>query len=406
MPASARVFTRDALLVTASHGIAVLRGIVTGYLIARLFPRSLYGEYQLVITVVGTLSILGLPGLHTALVRAIAQGHRGVVRAVLPRYVTITLLGSLILIGIAGIATMRGEAGLLPLFLTAALLFPLHHTGALLFGSIAVGEQRFDWTLRTSLVWSTLVILATIGILITSPSPSLLLLVSLGIPGVIYLVVGMALLRRYPPASGVRDTLQYGLRLTFATLPVNAVWYLDKLLISGQLGLDQLAVFSVALLIPEQVKTWGKELLPVTLVRQARGEDSLARRRKLLRVVAVLTALFALGIAAYIALAPWVFPFLFPNYPEAVILTQVAAVTLITNPATLLPQYLEARGMIRQLQWSHWLAAVVFCILLLLLIPRYGVLGAIIARGAFRLVYVGYAAVALAFSLRPTSPYH
>ncbi len=148
-------------------------------------------------------------------------------------------------------------------------------------------------------------------------------------------------------------------------------------------------MFSVALLIPEQVKTWGKELLPVGLVRQARGGDTVDRRRRLLWIVLMLTLLTGLGVAIYVAAAPVIFHLLFPNYPDAVLPTRIAALTLLALPSSLFLQYLEAQGLLHELSISHWISAAVFVLSLLLLVPTLGIVGAVLARGCLRLSYVG-----------------
>jgi len=216
-----------------------------------------------------------------------------------------------------------------------------------------------------------------------------MLVASMSIPPLIYLSYSR---RWHPPAEeGTRHTraiLRYGWQLTLATLPVDIVWYVDKLLIPHFFGLSRLATFSIALLIPEQAKILIKQFFPVAFAKQAAGDDSRQRRGKLMKIVLAGTAIFAVGIGIYIALSPVLMPLLFPQYDarELVLLTSVAAVTLLTMPGALFAQYMEARGMIRQIQISNWSAALVFGVALILLIPRYGLLGAVIARGVLRLV--------------------
>jgi O-antigen/teichoic acid export membrane protein len=174
-------------------------------------------------------------------------------------------------------------------------------------------------------------------------------------------------------------------------------WYADGLLVSAYFGLKQLAVLSVALLMPEQIKIWSKELFPILYATQASGADSVERRKKITQLVGMGTAVAGAGILVYCLITPFIVPFLFPKYNpgEITFLTNVAAATLISTPATLYTQYLEARGMIRELQWCNWTSSVFYVVALVVLVPMYGPLGAILSRGILRAAFAGVGYIAL-----------
>ena len=377
-------FAKNAFIVTVSYGISIARGFVAGYLVARLFPREMYGQYQFILSSVGMIGVFGLPGVINSLGRAVARGEKGVIVPVARFQFLIALITS------AGIVSMtfflpENRQELWPLFLLAAALFPVSQVASTIFTGITVGKSRFDVSLRANLTWSTLMVIAALGILFGYPSTALLYAAAVGLPAITYLAYSIRFLGRVTPEPSVRHIIRYGVQLTLVSLPLSLSWYVDKLMISGMMGLNQLAVFSVGILIPEQFKSLAKELLPVSFAVQARGDDSLARRRRLLFATGRATLIFSVGIAAYIVLCPWIFALLFPNYPEAVFLSQLSALTLITFPGALLTQYLEAQAMLPELRKTQWISAGVFIVSLLTLIPAFGLAGAVLARGVLRL---------------------
>lgn len=379
-----RSLARNATLVTISHGISMVRGLVTGYLVARLFPRELYGQYQFILSVVGTVAIFGIPGMGNALSRAIAKGMQGIALPVARIQFLTSLLGSLILIGIIPFLPEERQS-LWPLFLLAALLFPVSQTANTLFTGITVGGKRFDVSLRANLVWSALIIAVTLFILTVQPSAILLFAAITSIPALIYLLCSRPFLAPTDPAPSASDVVRYGMQLTVVSLPMTLSWYLDKLIISAMFGLNQLAIFSVALLIPDQIKVWVKELLPISFALQANGADTIERRMRLIHVVGRMTLLFLVGIILYIACAPFLFSILLPDYSEAIFLSQLYSVSLLTMPSALFTQYLEAQGMITELRKSQWISAIVFTMATIALIPIFGLLGAVIARSILRI---------------------
>jgi O-antigen/teichoic acid export membrane protein len=391
-----RFFAKNAVFVSTGYATAVLRGIVTGYLVARLFPRELYGQYQFILSAVGAVGAFGLPGITNALSRAVARGEREAILPVARVQFLAAIVGSILLLAAIPFLPAERQA-LWPLFLLAALLFPVSQAAGTIFASITVGMERFSYALKANVISNAAIVLAALLILLIYPSPALLIAVTMAFPALVSLNFSRPLVLRPSPAVSVKPILRYGLQLTLANLPISLSWYVDKLMISALFGLNQLAVFSVAILLPEQSKVLAKELLPVLFAVQSRGADSPERRRRLLFVTLRATLLFFTGIIGYILLAPWIFALLFPNYPEAVWLTRIAALTLVTLPSGILTQYLEAQAMIRALQWTRWISTAVFLISLLTLIPTYGLIGAILARGLLRL---SYAACSIIFMLR------
>ena len=388
----AHYFAKSSFLVMIGHTVSIVRGLITGYLVARLFQKEVYGAYQFILSVMGIISLFGLPGLAHSVTRAWARGDAFSLKQVLKKQFVVCLMGSLILLGCIPFLAYYNRQELWPLFVVGAILFPLSPMAMVIFGGYTVGKARFDTSLRANIQWSIISILVTLVIIFFHQSAMLLLIAGMSIPSLVYLYNSKNI--KPPKEDGEENTkaiIRYGWQLTFSTLPVNIVWYIDKLMISQLFGLNQLALFSVALLIPEQVKILAKQLFPVTFSRQAQGEDSKERRRKLMKAVLLGTAVFAVGITLYIAVCPWLMPLLFPTYAanELVLLTSVASLSLIVIPGTLFSQYLEARGMIKEIQYASWGAAAVFGVMLFLLIPMYGLLGAIIARAVFRFVYMG-----------------
>lgn len=384
---NARSLAKNSAYVTMGHAVAVLRGVVTGYIVARLFPRTLYGEYQWILAVIGTLSSLGIPEIYKASARAIARGESGALLEVAWRQFLICIVGSAALLLMIPVLPYFHYEGMSHLLLAAAVLFPCSQVAGMLFSGITLGTGNFVLALKANIVSSTLLVISTLCILAYQPSPLLMLIATIGIPIIVNIAFARAHLPKHASKKGAKAIVQYGLELTLLNLPITLSWKLDYFLISANFGLNQLAVFSVALLIPEQLKVWVGELLSVTFQSQARGEDSRARRRKLLKFVGILTLLFGMGIVAYIAITPYVFRLLFPNYLDAIFLSQIAAAILITVPSSLLMQYLEAQAMVSALRWIRWIAAGVYCSSLLLLVPHFGLIGALLSRGLLRLMY-------------------
>jgi O-antigen/teichoic acid export membrane protein len=381
---NAKQYMHDAWIVTISHGISVLRGLITGFLVARLFPRELYGEYQFILSVFGALTFLSLPGIDKSLPRAVARGEGGALPRMLKWHVLISLLGTVALLFSLPILEASGRGYLWPVFVIAAILFPCTQAASSLFGALVSGLGRFDVALKANITWSVLMVAATLFIIFVEPSSTLLFVAGVTLPALSYLWFSRPLMPRHDPAIPVRPILRYSIEMTLLSLPLYFSTYIDKLLISAFFGLNQLAVFAVGILIPEQLKSWSKELLPVSLASQAKGKDSPERRKVLLRVIGRATLLSVIPLGIGIAITPFILPWIFPNYPEAILLTQVGLAMLIFQPGALISQYMEAQAMIREMRWAQWISAAIYIVSLVVLLPSFGLVGAVIGRGVLR----------------------
>jgi len=153
----------------------------------------------------------------------------------------------------------------------------------------------------------------------------------------------------------------------------------DALIIFTRLGSVELALYSVATVIPEQVWASFKSLAALLIPKYAKVSDPNILIKTLpVRSLQLLTLLI-LVTTAYILISPFLIPFLFPNYPEAVLYTQVAALAfpayLSLLPQSILKVKLD-NSALHKINLSNSLMQVT---LVFLGITFYGVLGAIIA---------------------------
>jgi len=374
-------------IVTLSHGIGTLKGIVTGYLVIRFFPQEMYGTYRFALSMVGIIGFIALPGMVSVLATQISQKKlEAPVRSAINIFSYWCLAGAVIVFASIGFLPLWNKLEIWPLIAVSALLFVPSNVGVIIFGSLTRGTGQFSRALSATLLSNVLQVICVLLILVFYPSALLLLISSVGIPAIVYSFHALRWSKEYPSRASFAPHLRSVLNLSIASVPTTLAWYADGLVVSAFFGVKQLAILSVALLLPEQIKIWTKELFPILYAKQAGGDDSWERRMKLVRLAGVGTILFGVGILAYCLLIPFLVPYLFPQYDASLItmLTIVAAIILITAPATVFPQYLEARGMFRELQYVGWISAIVYVALLFILVPNYGPLGAIIGRGSFR----------------------
>lgn len=391
----AHYFAKNSFYVTLSHILGIVRGLFTGYFVARLFDPDVYGGYRFVLHVMGIVGLVTLHGLAPAIARTVSQedGHNAPLRWTLKIQFSLCLLCAVLLLGCIPFLSIWGRQELWPLFVAASFLMIPRQVADSFYDGIITGSSKFSRDLRLNALQSMLIIVAILPVLLWSRSAVWLLLIVIGIPTLIRLGAVSQFLRHFPSTKKDPAVLKYGFGLSVNTLIITLAFSLDALLISATFGLNQLALFSVAILLPEQVKYWWKSMLPVSFSRQARGEDTPERRAQLTRAVVMITLVSFVGVALYWIAAPLLMTILFPNYPveQLIPLTRIASLLLLLQPSALFLQYLEARGMLKELRTAQWVSSALFASSLFYLLPTYGLAGALYSRILFRIALFGIA---------------
>ena len=119
--------------------------------------------------------------------------------------------------------------------------------------------------------------------------------------------------------------------------------------------------------------------MTLALPRFAKRDLRLIKKTLLHRIIQ-LTVVLVLIVVAYIIAAPYIFNALFPQYTEAIFYSQIFALTLLFFPKKIIGTVLSAHERTKELYINSTSVPIVKLILLVSLIPSFGILGAIIAE--------------------------
>lgn len=155
---------------------------------------------------------------------------------------------------------------------------------------------------------------------------------------------------------------------------------IDSLIIFQQLGASSLAIFSIATILPNQVRGTSKNLLTLLIPKYTARETSVQHLRSI-RYRSVQFFLILCGLSVtFILCAPFIFPLLFPKYEHAIFYTQLMALSFPASALLIPLSELQVRHAEKSLYHIHLHTSIAQLILALLFTLTLGILGAIIAR--------------------------
>lgn len=372
--------------------ISTLAALALAVSFAHLVSPETYGTYKYLLSLAGLFAIFSLPGINTALARATAQGHESIIHSVTRSRIRYACLGSIV--AILGSAyyfvNVNIELALALLIIAATLpLFDTLTTYLFYF----VGKRRFD--LRTKYyaltqIVSTAVLIATLSL----TDNLLLILIAYFVPLIsirtaLYLHIARTIPRTVS-SDQEAEVKQYGIHLTAMQVLSIIANEVDKILIWKFFGPVQVAVYTFALAIPEQIKGPLKGIGELAFPKFAeQTPEQVRQNRPALFHKLALYALVLFGASIlYILAAPYIFLFLFPQYMESITYSQWFALSMVTGVASVPNALLSAQKKTKTQYFISTVQPILTIGLLVVLIPLYGIMGAIIALMVSRLATV------------------
>lgn len=394
-----RFFETDSAYLISGGGWAFISKITTSLLLlglsvmyARFLDKELYGSYRYVLSFLSMGGFLLLPGLFTSYFRAMAQGHLNLFsKASKIKFIT-SLPLSVFSVGLSiyfFIFQQNPTFG--TAFLVTGILLPLIEGTGAYINLLTLQKQFKKKTLYSILehvffgiMMAIVVFLIYVKSIHSTAALSLMLAAMYfghGIPKIIFLFIT---LRGTPKnqtsleTNEQKEIVRYGLHLSASSIITPIATNLDKVLLGSLLGPSALAVYSFALLVPEQIR--GLILVfqssAVAKILSKKSKDLSFLPKKLLRA-----SLFIVPIVVlYYLSAPYIYSFLFPQYNDSVQYSQIAAFSLIAIPLTSLASALVSTKRTKKIYAHRITGSLVQTTLFLILLPLFGIWGAIWSR--------------------------
>lgn len=370
---------KGSFWLSIGQGVAVVSAFVLSVVLAHTLSQDTYGNYKFILSLAGIVGALSLSGLGTVLTQAVARGADG---TLLLAYKTQLRWGNLVgLVGLctAGYYFLNGNIVVGISLVIISLTLPITNSTGL-YGAFISGKKDFR---RGTLYW-------TVGQMINIV---VIMLLAIYTHNVLALVAGYFLsnfctslyfykrtLKLYHPvaATADREMISQGNHLSIMAFIGTIANQLDKILVFHYAGAAPLAVYSFANAIPEQTRGFFKNVLNVGTPKLALLEGE-ALRKSIADKIFRLTCVAFIGFALYYVVSPYIFELFFPKYMESVFYSRLYMIGLIFFPGiSLFSLYFQLVKKTRVLYHLTIIGNIATALFALILIPKYGTLGAVL----------------------------
>lgn len=370
--------TKGGFWLSINQAVLTLLGFLSAVIFARFLPQEVYGNFKYVISLASIIGGFSLGAMGPAITAATARGKEGSLHESFIK----TIRWSWIIIFIAGIGAayylLKGNYNLGIALLLIGSTSPLLIASSF-YDSFLEGKQLFKIKSVTGFIRNGIPTIAVIVVVLFSKNLTLLFSV--------YFLSNMimsVLVYRYVSRTYVKNlerdpsTLQYGFHLSIMTVLSTVANNLDKIIIFQTLGGAPLAVYSFAQAPIGYLQTAAQMLKTMILPRFAKR--TIQDIKKTLPEKGLYLFLLSIFLAgAYYVLSPIFFSIFFPTYLESVGLSQMLVIVILFTPFILPGQALLAHSKTKELYVIRLVPPIFRAVLIILLIPPFGLLGAVYA---------------------------
>lgn len=382
-------YTKTDMLYLAKGGFWVTSGqFITSALslflivaFANLLSKESYGMYRYILSLAAVLNIFVLTGMNSAVSRAVAAGDEGVLKVSVIHQLKWNLLMLSAFWVLGGYYFVNGNDLLATSLFILGIFVP--STLALnTYSAYLQGKKEFK---IANIFNSTSVFIYVVGVLAA-------ILLS---GEVVWIVAAYAItsfattlffyfftLYKYKPPTAIdfKDTLKYARELTLIRLLGPIVSQIDKIVLVHFWGPAQLAVYTLAMAVPVRamsiIKNWVILGFPKFATKTPEEINTVFYRR-------IFQGMFIGAVVAvlYIAVSPYLFKYLLPQYLDGIIYSQVLAISFIfAMPGRYVGLLFESQKLSRQIFINSVISSALALLLYVILGIWGGVFGLVLAH--------------------------
>lgn len=251
-------FIKNGFYLLVTHFSIMSLGFIVFLFMARIWDKVTFGKWQLVFSVVNTLLFFSLTGMNNSIARSIVLNkERSFIDCVRTR-LKWSLLGSAGLLLTAGYFYFKGDYLLAYSFLSLCFIFPFYSSFDSVFFFYEAKKKFFQSSiLRISL--KTIIALILLLLLFFYNSFILITVVNFLIPALFCLIVYSQIKSQLNKEKD-ENSVNFGKKLSFINVVSTITAYADKIILAFFLGVEQLAIYSIALTFPDLFNGFIKQL--------------------------------------------------------------------------------------------------------------------------------------------------
>jgi len=371
-----KYLARGSFWLLSNYVVTTILTFLLAVAFANLLPKDTFGNYRFVLSLAAIIGGFSLSGLHLAVIRDVSRGVHSLLRDSFKTQLRWGLVVLTISLCVSLYYLLKENNALALSLLSVGIFLPII-SSSLIYSSFWEGRKNYKKVALYSII-TTLVYSGTLFIVIqfTTSVPIIVFFYFATQACCAYLFYRISLKSDTGEKTETQTTINFGKHLSFLNILSTIAAQLDKILIFKYLGAPELAVYVLSQIPLTQTRAIFKQIAQTVYPKySARTISDI--RSTIYHKMFLFTIPLVLVVLVYILLAPHIFNIFFPKYTEAILYSQVAMLSLIFFQKKLIAYAALAHASKKQLYAIAIYPSLLKIILLLILLPQYGIWGAI-----------------------------
>lgn len=356
--------------------ITTLSALFISIIFANYVPKEIYGNYKFVFSIISILGALSLTGLSITVIKSVAKGKEGF----LIHAVKISLIWNLplfLLSFLISIYYFLNNNFILAIAVPIATILSATSNTFWLSSSFLNGKKLFKensfYIILNSLI--NFIFLSVSAILFKNVI--LLLVSNFGINLIVSYFVYRHILKKYQLREEIDpESINMGKHLSMVNILGVLASNIDKILIFHFLGAVELAIYSFAVAIPEQIKGVYKNINGAAFPKLVNSKEL---EKSIYNKIGMITILATVILITYHFAANFIFKLFFPKYLEAVFYSQIYNIGLIVVPGIyLFNSYFQIKEKFKIIYILNGFINIAAIILIYFFVKNFGIFGAVL----------------------------
>lgn len=391
-----KYFVKNGLWTLIKQLFGGVSGLILSIAFARLSTKEIFGQYQLIISILSVVSVISIPGLNIAVARSAARGNDGDYKKSVKTSFLWSLFGIPILL-MVGLYYYYFDSKIMGLALMiSSVFFPLFYAPNT-WGGFLTGKSRFDIYTKFSSILA-IVNAGVTTLVIFLDSNNLIAIVvsylsSFTILNVLYYWKSLRLVKNN---FQDKETIKYGWFLTLTYNIETVADSINNLIIGIFLSPVHLAIYSVISLLPMRLRNVVKPFFHIAFPKMASGKinipNMVKKNRQLLYYCTA--CLLIMGLIYYFLIERVCTIFFGKNYIEYYALAKYFTIfVIISFPLIFLNKYVQANKMNRTILFTGPVFLFFRALLTVIFVYQWHLLGAVLAfniSSLIRLIVAAY----------------
>lgn len=375
-----KVTLKNFSYLTNAHILILIIGVITSAIWTRYTTVEIYGKYQLVMSFISIVAVLSIPGFSMSAQLSAAKEKHGNLEILFKKKIYISFISTVILVGIGlYYQIFKNDEEIAYMLYIVSFIYPFYNLRSIWESWLtAIGEYKKLSIIQIN--YALIGLLSLVISLIIIENIYLVILITFSSVAVANVFIIKYFQKRIVNNTKDDELINYGYKLSWAMI-IPVVMSFDKLIISEYLTIEDVAIYSIAMLFPSYVKTLYS-IISRIITPSISSANSIKEAWKYLKpkLLKISILFFIIGIVGFFTIEYLIHILYTDKYSESAVYAKWLWLFItLGTPVTYLADILRAQKRLKFEYISYFVVPIIKILGFIILLPRFDLWGMVCA---------------------------